>query len=176
MEASRITFTEETKKAMKKKLTNRERGKILYSRLLDIDSNGKLSLAKNRKDICETIGCAPSWIDGMIRRGFVTETLGGFENGKAVNYYALTGKRPDYDYNRTFAKQKAKLMEEQKAQSMLEAKAVEEPVILTRVNSDKAVAVVITIGSVSIKAENVEADYLASLIKTLTKQGGINGH
>lgn len=169
MEASKITFTEETKKAMEKKLTNRERGKILYSRLLDIDSNGKLSQAKNRKDICRTIGCAASWLDGMIRRGFMTETLGGFENGKAVNYYALTGKRPDYDYNRPFAKQKAKLMEAQKAQPIFEAKAIEGPVVITRVNSDKTVAVTIMIGSVSIKAENVEVDYLASLIKTLAK-------
>lgn len=82
MEVSKITFTEETENAMKKKLTKRERGKILYSRLLDIDANGKLQLVKTREEICNLIGCTPSWVYGMIRRGFLTETLAVLRMGE----------------------------------------------------------------------------------------------
>lgn len=86
-----------------------------------------------------------------------------------MNYYALTGKRPDYDYSRPFAKQKAKLIEEQKAQSMLNARKIEEPVIISRAELNKTITMTVTIDDISIKVENVEADYLVSIIKSLTK-------
>lgn len=50
MEVSRIIFKKETQEAMEEGLSVRQRGKLLFSRLQELDNNGTLSKAKNRAE------------------------------------------------------------------------------------------------------------------------------
>lgn len=51
MEVSRIIFRKETKEQMKKDMSVREKGKVLFARLQELEADGTLSKAKSRADV-----------------------------------------------------------------------------------------------------------------------------
>ena len=160
MEVSRIVFRKETKEAMEKKLTNRERGKLLYARLKECDANGKLNLASNRKEVSNLVGGNLPWVNGMIGRRYVTETLQGFDNGKPVYEYHLTGKEPNYDYTRKRRREAVKPEREvviwQEAEKM-------------QTNVATPIKIEITRGNMTIKVEMSDSEQVGKLITTILR-------
>lgn len=111
MEA-RVIVSEDTKK--KCKMTRREIGKKRFARLVEADKQGTLQLCRNRWEVAQSTGCfmaeekikAQSWVFGLIKYGYLTENVRGFDKGHPVYEYHLTGKTPDYDYQANIAHSK----------------------------------------------------------------------
>lgn len=109
MEVSRITFTKETKEKMRKRLSNREKGKLRYDRIKELEDQGLLVKASNRKDIARMGGYTSqqnkqgaSWVSNLIKSGYLTETLlGRSSNGKKLFEYHMTDKTPSYGRRKT---------------------------------------------------------------------------
>lgn len=115
MEVSRLTFRKETKEKMKKDLSVREKGKILFAKLKDLDDSGMLSKAKSRADVATLVGYTEerakagySWVSNLIRRGNLRETILEWSpSGKMIAEYHVA-KSPDYDYQETKRRKEAK--------------------------------------------------------------------
>ena len=94
MYASKVTLSDEFKKKAGKGLSPRRKGQLMLENLKIADSNGHLQQAKNREAVGLLAGCrtphqAYQYTYTKIREGIVTETLRGFENGKAVYEYHI---------------------------------------------------------------------------------------
>ena len=108
MFASKITMSKETKEKMEKGLSVRERGKLLFARLQELDNNGTLSKATCRADVATMVGYTTeqakagySWVSNLIRRGNLSETMLEWSpSGRMVAEYHVK-KSPDYDYQET---------------------------------------------------------------------------
>lgn len=104
MNVSRLTFTKETKEQMEKPISQFKKGELRWKKLEELESTGKLSLAKNRRDITSMMGLgtgygtAYTWVSNMISRGSIDEILLGFDKNDRPEYeYHLTGvNRPNY--------------------------------------------------------------------------------
>lgn len=110
MFASKLTVSEDTKNI---KLTDNQRGKLRWNKLKELDESGELSFIKNREQLALACGYTSEqknssnvWIYGLVKKGYLTEVLTGFVNGKAEREYHLTGKEPDYDYKNVSRKKK----------------------------------------------------------------------
>lgn len=105
MEISRLTFTKETKDKMEKGISHFRKGELRWQKLQELEDTGKLSKARNRRDITSMMGLgtgygAPyTWVSNMISRGSVKETLLGFgKDGRPEYEYHLTNKnKPNYE-------------------------------------------------------------------------------
>ena len=117
MEVSKLSFTKKTKEQMKKDMSVREKGKVLFARLQELEEDGTLSKAKSRADVARLVGypeerakAGYAWVSNLIRRGHIKETiLEWTPSGKMVAEYHTTGSMPDYGYeevNRRRAKKK----------------------------------------------------------------------
>lgn len=117
MEVSKLSFTKKTQDKMKKNMSVREKGKVLFARLQELEADGTLSKAKTRADVARLVGypeerakAGYSWVSNLIRRGHVSETiLEWTPSGKMVAEYRTTGSIPNYGYeevNRRRAKKK----------------------------------------------------------------------
>lgn len=106
MEVSRITFRDETKAKMRKGLTTADIGRLRYEKLKDLEKSGQLSMIKTRKELSMAVGYreedfltkGSSWVNRMIKRNYISETLLGFNDyTKAPEYeYHLTGIVPNF--------------------------------------------------------------------------------
>lgn len=104
MFASKVTVSEETKN--KNEMSVREKGKVLFARLEELDKDGTLSKAQTRADVARLVGYSRerakagyAWVPNLIRREHLTETIRGHTpSGIAVCEYHLAGTRPDYGY------------------------------------------------------------------------------
>ena len=105
---ARVIFTKKTKEAMSKSLSVRQRGKLLFSRLQELDDSGMLSKAKSRADVATMVGYTTeqakagySWVSNLISRGNLRETILEWSpSGKMIAEYHVI-KSPDYDYQET---------------------------------------------------------------------------
>lgn len=145
---------------MEKKLTNRERGKLLYERLKECDANGKLNLASNRKEVSNLVGGNLPWVNGMISRRYLTETLQGFNNGKPTYEYHLTGKEPNYDYTRKRRREVVK--PERDAVIWQETEEIQT-------NVATPIKIEITRGDMTIKVEMDDSEQVGKLITTILR-------
>lgn len=78
MEVSKLSFTKKTQDKMKKNMSVREKGKVLFARLQELEADGTLSKAKTRADVARLVGypeerakAGYAWISNLIRRGHV---------------------------------------------------------------------------------------------------------
>ena len=180
MEISKLSFRKETKEKMDKPMSVREKGKVLFARLEELDRDGMLSKAKSRADVATLVGyqkerakAGYAWVSNLIRRGHMTETIRGYSpSGVADCEYHLANTRPDYGYEeqeryRTRKTAMAKIAEEAVRQGLVE----QMPVLDSLVAQTKAVATKVEIakGDITIRLELYDADKLASLIKQLLK-------
>ena len=104
MEVSRLTFRKETKEAMNKGLNKVQKGRLRFNKLKELNESGELSMIKNRKELGYALGytkeqlttSASPYICGLIKKGYMTETLLNFDPmTKMPQYeYHLTGKEP----------------------------------------------------------------------------------
>ena len=91
MEVSKLSFTKKTLDKMKKDMSVREKGKVLFARLQELEADGTLSKAKTRADVARLVGypeerakAGYAWVSNLIRRGHVSEI-------------AQSAQQPDYD-------------------------------------------------------------------------------
>lgn len=161
MFASRITISDETKE--KNQLNKRQQGRLRYKRLQEMEQSGELSMATTRGELAEMLGYPKgnktgiSWVNNMVNRGYVSETLVGLERGKMRKEFHLTSKVPDYDFSQArAAHKKVKTMK-------LPAPALE----LREEQPKRNSRVVVEYCGMTITMENVGADYASEIIKTI---------
>ena len=90
------------------KVSNHEKGRMLFEKLKTLSDSGELSLAKNREDLASLVGYAPSeikskglsWVSRLIRKGIIAEKVLGFNeySHRAENAYYLTGRELSYSW------------------------------------------------------------------------------
>lgn len=176
MEVSRITFRKETKDKMEKDMSVREKGKVLFARLQDLDADGTLSKAKSRADVARLVGYSEerakagyAWVSNLIRRGHLSETIQEWTpSGKMVAEYHTTGSMPDYGYEevkRRKAKKEKIASERVKLMPMQEI----EPPIVERATINKPIKIEITRGNITIKVEMDSHEGASKLITTIMK-------
>ena len=106
MGAPKLSFTNKTQERMKKDMSIREKGRVLFARLQELEADGTLSKAKTRADVARLVGYSEerakagyAWVSNLIRRGHVSETIQEWTpSGKMVAEYHTTGTMPDYGY------------------------------------------------------------------------------
>lgn len=116
MEFSRITFTKDTLNKMNKDLTKQDISKLRYQKLQELDESGRLSLIKTRKQLAMAVGYSideflskgSSWVNRMLKRGYISETFLGFDKRTHIpeHEYHLTGIKPNF----TGGRQKMKII------------------------------------------------------------------
>lgn len=180
MEVSRLSFTKKTQENTKKNMSVREKGKILFARLQELDEDGTLSRAKTRTDVARLVGyprerakAGYAWVSNLIRRGHMTETIRGYSpSGVADCEYHLAGSHPDYGYEEQGRRRARKTAVAKMAEEAVRQGLVEQmPVLDNLVAQTKMVAtkVEITKGDMIIKVEFAEVEQATNLITTIMK-------
>lgn len=183
MEVSRLTFRKETKDKMKKEITVREKGRILFDRLRELDEDGTLSKASSRADVARLVGYSEerskagyAWVSNLIRRGHLEETIREWTpSGKMVAEYHVADSSPDYGYEEVNRRKalKEKVAEEWKKWQDKEAseqtkQQIEAPII-ERATISKPIKIEITRGDMTIKVEMDSHEEASKLIATVLK-------
>lgn len=179
MEVSRLILSKETKEKLGKNLGSHAKGKLLYGKLTELDNSGLLSKATNRFDVARLVGypaeklnAGYSWLANLIRRGHVKETLIEIgKNGDPIYEYHVTGTAK-YDYSGGRVKGSKVVnghvvmpeeKKEEPVQVILNEPVAETKVIATMMN------VKIEVNGLAIEMTNPSADFVAELVKQLTK-------
>lgn len=171
MEVSKLSFTKKTQDKMKKDMTVREKGKVLFARLEELEADGTLSKAKTRADVARLVGypeerakAGYAWVSNLIRRGHVSETIQEWTpSGKMIAEYHTTGSMPDYGYEEV-NRRKAK------KQNIIEEKhPLHFPKVIEITPAETPIKIEITKGDIAIKMELVEAEQATNLITTIMK-------
>lgn len=171
MEVSRLTFRKETKDKMKKDMSVREKGKVLFARLQELEADGTLSKAKTRADVARLVGYSEerakagyAWVSNLIRRGHVSETIQEWTpSGKMVAEYHTTGSMPDYGYEEV---NRRKAMEEKVAE---EWKKWQDKMPILPEEKPTNIKIEITRGDITIKVEMENHEQVTNLITTIMK-------
>lgn len=179
MEISRLAFTKKTQENMKKDMPVREKGKVLFARLQELEDDGTLSKAKTRADVARLVGypeerakAGYAWVSNLIRRGHVSETIQEWTpSGKMIAEYHTTGSVPDYGYeeaNRRRAKKKKHAEQIAKKQApILEYDTT--PQVIERARVSDPIKIEITRGDITIKVEMDDSERASKLITTIIK-------
>lgn len=99
MDVSRFIFKQETKDELQKK-TKLSVGKVRWDKLKELEANGKLATAKDRRDIVELLGYDREnvsvyyWVLDKIKKHYLVEQP--TDVADECQYYT-TGEEPDYD-------------------------------------------------------------------------------
>lgn len=190
MEISRLTFRKETKDKMKKEMTVREKGKVLFDRLKELDEDGTLSKASNRADVARLVGYSEerskagyAWVSNLIRRGHLAETVREWTpSGRMVAEYHTTSSAPDYGYEevkRRRAKKKVgqelRRWQDKVAAGQIPQSPVFQVYKETEMPVDTPPSIVIPIkieitrGDMTIKVEMGDHEQASKLITTIMK-------
>lgn len=157
---------------MEKDMSVREKGRVLFARLQELEADGTLSKAKTRADVARLVGYSEerakagyAWVSNLIRRGHVSETIQEWTpSGKMIAEYHTTGSMPDYGYeevNRRKAKKKV-AEEWQKWQDKMPILAEEKP-------ATNPIKIEITRGDMTIKVEMDNHEEASKLITAIMK-------
>lgn len=188
MEVSKLSFTKKTQDKMKKSMSVREKGKVLFARLQELEADGTLSKAKTRADVARLVGYTEerakagySWVSNLISRGHIRETiLEWTPSGKMVAEYHTIGSMPDYGYeevNRRRAKKKVG-QELRRWQDKVEAgyipqspepQVYDEKQIAGGIKITMPIKIEITRGDITIKVEMDSHEQASKLITTIMK-------
>lgn len=168
MEVSKLSFTKKTQDKMNKNMSVREKGKILFARLQELEADGTLSKAKSRADVARLVGypeerakAGYSWISNLISRGHVSETIQEWTpSGKMIAEYHTTGSMPAYGYEEVGRR---------KAKKQAIAKVAEETIKREKVIANTPIKMEITKGDMTIKVEFAEVEQATNLITTIMK-------
>ena len=161
MFASRITVSEETLK--QNQLSKRERGKLRYQRLVELDKSGEISRATTRNELAVMLGYPDkdktgiSWVNNLVNRGYLTERLVGRDGTHLQKEFHITSKRPDYDFKQLKASNK-KMRAEKKAKEIMVAEEIER--------REKEASLTITKGDITITA-TLEAGDIVRVITNI---------
>ena len=176
MEISKLTFKKETKEAMRKDLSVRERGKLLFARLQELDDNGTLSKAKSRADVATMVGYTAertkagySWVSNLISRGNLRETILEWSpSGKMIAEYHVI-KSPDYDYQETKRRKDSKKKRVEQVTRELIDWQKQAPILAEEKPATNPIKIEITRGDMTIKVEMDSHEEASKLIATIMK-------
>lgn len=188
MEISRLSFTKKTQEDMKKNMSVREKGKVMFARLQELEDDGTLSKAKTRADVARLVGYSDerakagyAWVSNLIRRGHVSETIQEWTpSGKMIAEYHTTGSTPDYGYeeaNRRKAKKKAgqelRRWQDKVAAGYIpqapELQVYDEKQVASDTKITTPIKMEIAKGDMIIKVEFAEVEQATNLITTIMK-------
>lgn len=182
MEVSRITFRKETKDKMKKGMSIREKGKVLFARLQELEADGTLSKAKTRADVARLVGYSEerakagyAWVSNLIRRGHVSETIQEWTpSGKMVAEYHTTGSMPDYGYEEVRRRNAKKKVDEewkkwQDKEATKQTEQLVEPPIVERATVSRPIKIEITRGDMVVKIELDNSEQAGALVLSILK-------
>lgn len=181
---------EEAKKQnlVKEDMSVRERGRIMFTKLKELEASGELAKASCRADIATLVGydeyeakAGYSWVTNMINRGHLSEKMLGLSpSGKITYEYHLTGTEPLYGYeearNRK-AKKKVgqelwrwqdKVAAEQIPQAP-EPQLYDEKQVVSDTKITTPIRIEITRGDTIIKVEMGNHEEISKLITTILK-------
>lgn len=166
MEVSRLSFTKKTQEDMKKDITVRKKGKVLFARLQELEEDGTLSKAKTRADVARLVGYTEerakagyAWVSNLIRRGHLRETIQEWTpSGKMVAEYHTTGSIPDYGYEEVNRRR-------HKKQEI--AKVAEENIEREKIVTNTPIKMEVVKGDITIKVELADAEQATNLITTI---------
>lgn len=171
MEVSKLSFTKKTQDKMKKGMTIREKGKILFARLQELEEDGTLSKAKSRADVARLVGypeerakAGYSWVSNLISRGHLSETIQEWTpSGRMIAEYHTTGSMPDYGY------EEVKRRRDKKQNITEEKQALCFPKVIEITPSETPIKMEIAKGDMTIKVELAEVEQATNLITTIMK-------
>lgn len=129
MLASNVIISEETRK--KNQLSKREQGRLRYEKLKEYEKSGELSFATTRNELAQMVGypdgdkTGGSWVNNMVNRGYISESLVGYQDGKMRKEFHLTNKTPDYNF-KAVKNAHQKMKAEQKTKEIAVAKELEK--------------------------------------------------
>ena len=168
---------------MKKDMSVREKGRVLFARLKELEADGTLSKAKTRADVARLVGYSEerakagyAWVSNLIRRGHIKEIIQEWTpSGKMIAEYHTTGSMPDYGYEEV-SRRKAKKkvgQELRRWQDKVEAGYIPQVYNEKQVASDTKVMapikIEITRGNMTIKVEMDSHEEASKLITTIMK-------
>ena len=152
---------------VKDELSVRERGRILFNKLKELEKAGDLAKANCRADVATLVGYSEdeakagySWVSNMIARNHLAEkTLGLSPSGKIMYSYSLTGSEPLYNYEEA-RNYKTKKIENQKiwAEENKPTAVKENPIKIK-----------ISKGDIDFELELSSIEQVSELIKTIMK-------
>lgn len=168
MEVSKLSFTKKTQDKMNRSMSVREKGRVLFARLQELEADGTLSKAKSRADVARLVGypeerakAGYSWVSNLISRGHVSETIQEWTpSGRMVAEYHTTGSTPDYGYGEAGRR---------KAKKQAIAKVAEETIKREKATANTPIKMEITRGDMTIKVELAEVEQATNLITTIMK-------
>lgn len=158
MFASKVVISDETLKA--NQLSKRQQGKLRYQKLQELEQSGKLSFASTRNELAVMLGypdhdaTGTSWVNNMVNRGYIRETILGTDRGKIMKEFHLTSKTPDYDFSQARARNK-KIRENKPVETK-----IEQPLA-------RPTRVVIEYCGMTITLDNVSARYVGEIISLI---------
>lgn len=169
---ARVIFSKEfLDKTKGEELTSHQKGKIYFDRLTDLDNSGELSKARNRNEVVNLVGYTGSggngysWVSNLIRRGHLTETLVGVEDGNKYYEYHLARKRPTYGKRRRGRKS---MTVEDRAEHL---QKLHDEAMKYCVTKEEKPQLVIRYGKVEITVgDNADVEYIVKLVKELNKE------
>lgn len=175
MEVSKLSFTKKTQEDMKKDMPVREKGKVMFARLQELEADGTLSKAKTRADVARLVGYSEerakagyAWVSNLIRRGHIRENiLEWTPSGKMVAEYHTTGSMPDYGYEEV-DRHKAEKKVGQLSQ-LPEPQVYDEKQVASDTKIMTPIKIEITRGDMTIKVEMDSHEEASKLITTIMK-------
>lgn len=180
MFASRLTITKETQEQQVKSMSVRQKGRIMFARLKEIEADGTLSKAKTRADVARLVGypeerakAGYSWVSNLIARGHLSETIREWTpSGKMIAEYHTTGTIPAYGYEEVERRKNKKKRGQQIAKAetpSVYSDSQIEPQIIERATIGKPIKIEITRGDTTIKVEMDGYEQASKLITTILK-------
>ena len=188
MDVSRLSFTRKTQEAMKKDLSVRQRGRLLFAKLQELDNDGTLSKATSRADVATLVGYTEeqakagySWVSNLIRRGHLSEVIQEWTpSGKMIAEYHTTGSKPSYGYEeakrrreKKKAGQELRRWQDKVATGQIpqapEPQVFDEKQVASETKIVTPIKIEITRGDMTIKVEMGDNEQASKLIATILK-------
>lgn len=162
MNVSNFILTKETKEKMNKKISNRRKGELRMERLKELASSGKLAMIKNKGDLAEAVGFAPSkrstsgyqWVKYRVDKGEIKERFLGYKDGIAEYEYSMPEQPP------------VKIVREAKNPMAIP----QSTVVLTDDKTEKDNSVSIMHKDTTITLNNISDDVIVKIIEIIAKQ------
>lgn len=162
MNVSKVTFSQEFKEKINKKISPQEKGRLRWERLNELDKIGALQKITSRKDLALAVGiqnlpAGVTWVASMVKQGVLIETLTGYNNYKAVYEYHL-GKPLNYtNGRRKFTK------------TTEDVATVEQVKNTVSKNETGNLELVVTVDGVNIQIKNATIECVVTLVKEFKK-------
>ena len=165
MEVSKLTISNN----ITKPLTQFQRGELRWKKIKELDGNGRLKQAKNRLDIVEMIGfkrgynAGYTWVSGIIKRGYLRETMYGLNKDGKMEYEYSVIKNPTFNHADWVNKTK-----QTNTKKTVNSKTpVAVPIAKPTVINNGGAKVIIKYNDLTIELENIDQQVIEGIVEKL---------